>query len=50
MRYSAASEQFPTFAAIALILLLIDVFIVDRKIRWLQGIEFFTKRKKQTVK
>lgn len=50
VRYSAASEQFPTFAAIALILLLIDVFIVDRKIRWLQGIEFFTKRKKQTVK
>lgn len=50
VRYSAASEQFPTFAAIALILLVIDIFIVDRKIRWLQGIEFFTKRKNQSVK
>lgn len=39
--YSAASEQFPTFAAIALIFMLIDVFVVDRKISWLRGVEFF---------
>ena len=42
IEYSAASEQFPTFAAIALILMLIDVFVVDRKISWLRGIEFFS--------
>lgn len=45
--YSAASEQFPTFAAIALILLIIDVFVVDRKISWLRGIEFFSKDSKK---
>ncbi|MDE6464720.1 MAG: VWA domain-containing protein [Muribaculaceae bacterium] len=42
--YSAASEQFPTFAAIALIFLIIDIFVVDRKISWLRGIEFFNNR------
>ncbi len=42
--YSAASEQFPTFAAIALIFLLIDIFIVDRKISWLRGIDFFSSK------
>lgn len=41
IEYSAASEQFPTFTAIALILLLIDIFIVDRKISWLRGVDFF---------
>jgi len=41
--YKAGAEQFPTFAAIALIFLLIDVFVVDRKISWLRGINFFTK-------
>lgn len=46
MIYSAATEQFPTFAAIALIFLLIDVFVVERKISWLRGIEFFTKSNK----
>ena len=35
--YKAGAEQFPTFAAIALI------FVVDRKISWLRGINFFTK-------
>lgn len=44
MEYSAANEQFPTFAAIALILMLIDVFVVDRKISWLRGIDFFSSR------
>lgn len=42
--YSAASEQFPTFAAIALIFMIIDVFVVDRKISWLRGIEFFSSK------
>lgn len=40
--YTAGAEQFPTFALIALIFLLIDVFIVDRKISWLKGINFFS--------
>lgn len=44
VRYSAANEQFPTFAVIALIFMLIDIFVVDRKIKWLKGIEFFTNR------
>lgn len=42
--YSAAAEQFPTFAALALILLIIDIFVVDRKISWLKGIEFFSTK------
>lgn len=41
--YSASAEQFPTFAVIALLLLLIELFIFDRKISWLKGINFFTK-------
>lgn len=44
--YKAGAEQFPTFAAIALILLLIDFFVVNRKISWLRGINFFTKEDK----
>lgn len=45
--YKAGAEQFPTFAAIALIFLLIDIFVVDRKISWLRGINFFTKEDKK---
>ena len=44
--YKAGAEQFPTFAAIALLFLLIDIFVVDRKISWLRGITFFTKDEK----
>lgn len=43
VKYTAAAEQFPTFAAIALIFLLIDSIVVNRKISWLRGINFFTK-------
>lgn len=46
VRYSAASEQFPTFAVIALILLIADTLVVDRKISWLRGIEFFSASKR----
>lgn len=45
--YKAGAEQFPTFAAIALIFLLIDVFVVNRKISWLRGINFFTKEEQK---
>lgn len=41
--YSAAAEQFPTFTWIAFILLIIDGFMVDRKISWLRGVNFFTR-------
>lgn len=41
--YTAAAEQFPTFAWIAFILLIIDGCMVDRKISWLRGVNFFTR-------
>ena len=46
IKYTTGAEQFPTFAAIALIFLLIDSFVVDRKISWLRGITFFSKDEK----
>ena len=45
VNYKASAEQFPTFAWIALILLVIDIFVLDRKIGWLKNINFFTKTK-----
>lgn len=44
--YSTSAEQFPTFAWLALIMLVIDVFVLDRKIGWLKNINFFTKSDK----
>lgn len=41
--YKTSAEQFPTFAWIAMILLIIDIFVLDRKIGWLKNINFFTK-------
>lgn len=40
--YTAGAEQFPTFAFIAFVFLLIDLFIVNKKISWLKGVDFFT--------
>lgn len=45
--YSAGAEQFPTFAWIALILMVIDVLVLERKIGWLTNINFFTKKDKK---
>ena len=42
MVFSKHDEQFPVFAWIALLLLLIDVLVLDRKIEWLENINFFT--------
>ncbi|MBD5163974.1 MAG: VWA domain-containing protein [Bacteroidales bacterium] len=50
IKYTAAAEQFPTFAAIALIFLLIDSIVVNRKISWLRGINFFTKESEKDGK
>ena len=41
--FSPQSEQFPVFAWIALILLLIDSIVVTRKISWLKKYKFFSK-------
>lgn len=40
--YTAGAEQFPTFAFIAFVFLLIDLFIVNKKISWLKGVDFFS--------
>lgn len=45
VNYKASAEQFPTFAWITLILLVIDIFVLNRKISWLRNINFFTKTK-----
>lgn len=42
--YSAGAEQFPLFAWIALIFLVIDIFVLERKNRILKNINFFTKK------
>ena len=41
--YKAGAEQFPTFAFFAFIFILVDLFVVDRKISWLKGVNFFTR-------
>lgn len=41
--YTQSAEQFPLFAWIALIFLIVDIFILDRKIGWLKRINFFSK-------
>lgn len=44
--YAVHDELFSIFAWIALALLLLDVFILDRKISWLDRITFFKKESK----
>ena len=41
--YKASAEQFPVFAWIAVILLVIDVCVLPRKIGWLKKFTFFSK-------
>lgn len=48
--YTAGAEQFPTFAFLAFLFLIIDIFVVNRKISWLKGINFFTKEVGTTAK
>ncbi|MGM9804293.1 MAG: VWA domain-containing protein [Muribaculaceae bacterium] len=42
--YTQHDEQFPVFAWIALVLILINIFVVDRKNRWLSKYNFFTNK------
>lgn len=44
--YKASAEKFPIFIWIALIALCIDIFILERKIGWLQKINFFSRSEK----
>lgn len=41
--YKASAEQFPVFASIALLLLVINACILPRKIGWLKKFTFFSK-------
>ncbi len=41
--YSASAEQFPVFGWIALTFLILDTFMLDRKVGWLKKINFFSK-------
>lgn len=43
VNYSAGAEQFPSFACFAFLFLIIDIFVVERKISWLRGVNFFTR-------
>lgn len=47
--YSQHDEQFPIFAWLALIFLLLDLCVMDRKTPWLQGVNFFTREEKKSV-
>ena len=47
--YTVAAEQFPLFAWIAIIFLIIDIFVIERKIGWLKGVNFFTRRKPEVA-
>jgi len=42
--YSAGAEQFPIFAWLAFIFLILDAFVLDRKNNMLRKINFFTKK------
>ena len=48
--YTQHDEQFPVFAWIALALMLVNVFVVERKNKWLSKYNFFTKTVKDDNK
>jgi Ca-activated chloride channel family protein len=43
--YSEYNEQFPGLAWIALVLLLVDAFLLERKYGWISSIHIFNKKK-----
>lgn len=45
--YATHLELFPIFAWIALVFMIIDIFVLDRKIGWLDKITFFKKEDKK---
>lgn len=48
--YNKHDEQFPIFAIIALILILIDFFVVERQSSWLRNINLFSKQNEKSGK
>lgn len=44
VKYKISAEQFPIFAWFALILLLIDFLVLERKTSWLKDVDFFSKK------
>lgn len=44
VKYSSGAEQFPVFAWMALLFLIADLFVLDRKNNWLSRINFFSKK------
>ena len=46
VKYKASAEKFPIFIWIALLAIIADIFVLDRKIGWLQKINFFSKESK----
>lgn len=48
--YTQHDEQFPVFAWLALILIIANIFVVDRKNKWLSKYNFFTKNVKNANK
>ena len=44
VKYKATAEMFPIFAWIAFILLIIHIFVLEKKISWLKNIHFFSKK------
>jgi Ca-activated chloride channel family protein len=46
VKYKSSAEKFPLFIWIALIALIADIFILERKIGWLEKINFFSKDSK----
>jgi Ca-activated chloride channel family protein len=45
--YKISAEQFPVFAWLALILLIADLLVIERKISWLKNVNFFSKNTKK---
>jgi Ca-activated chloride channel family protein len=47
VKYKTSAEQFPVFAWLALILLVADLLVIERKISWLKNVNFFSKTPKK---
>lgn len=41
--YKMSAEQFPLFVWIALVFLIMDLIVMDKKATWLKGVNFFTE-------
>ncbi len=50
INYTVAAEQFPIFAWVALIFLIIDILLVERKIGWMKNVNFFSANKLKTAR